>query len=103
MAKPTKEQQHSTSPLDAAYVRATGRQSAAQVYSWSTAGDWTALPRALIAIESAGGAIMLGRTRDGGQLTVSVYYNGEKKTHYFDNVEQALDYLEGVANIAGAL
>jgi hypothetical protein len=103
MAKPTKEQQHSTSPLDAAYVRATGRQSASQAYSWTTAGDWTALPRALIALEDAGGAVMLGRTRDGGQLTVAIYYRGEKNTHYFDNAEQALDYLEGVSNIAGAL
>jgi hypothetical protein len=103
MAKPTKEQQNSHSPLDAAYVRATGRQSGTQAYSWSTAGDWSAVPRALLAIEDVGGAIMLGRTRDGGQLTVAVYYRGEKTTHYFDNAEQALDYLEGVSNIAGAL
>jgi hypothetical protein len=46
---------------------------------------------------------MLGRTRDGGQLTVAIYLRGEKVVHYFDNSEQALDYLEGVANIGGAL
>jgi hypothetical protein len=103
MAKPTREQQNSTSPLDAAYVRATGRQSSKQAYSWTTAGDWSALARALIAIEDNGGAIMLGRTRDGGQLTVAIYLRGEKVVHYFDNSEQALDYLEGVANIGGAL
>ncbi len=103
MAKPTKQQESSTHPLDAAYCQATGRQSDKQAFSWTTAGDWEAVPRALIAIESAGGAIMLGRTRDGGQLTVAVYVNGYKKTHYFDNSEQALDFLDAVSEIAGAL
>jgi hypothetical protein len=54
-------------------------------------------------MESAGGAIMLGRTRDGGQLTVAVYVNGDKRTHYFDNAGQALDFLDAVSEIAGAL
>jgi len=103
MAKPTKQQQNSHNPLDAAYVRATGRQSEKAEYFWTTEGDWTAVPRALIALQQVGGAIMLGRTRDGGQLTVAVYQNGEKGTWYFDNAEQALDFLEGVSNISGAL
>jgi len=34
---------------------------------------------------------------------VAVYQNGEKGTWYFDNAEQALDFLEGVSNISGAL
>ena len=103
MAKPTRDQKHSDSPLDAAYVQATGRQSDHVTCSWETGGDWSAVPRVLIALASAGGAVMFGRTRDGGQLTVAIYHNGDKATHYFDNASQVLDYLESVANISGAL
>ncbi len=103
MAKPTREQKHSESPLDAAYVQATGRQSGQQSHSWETGGDWSAVPRLLIALESVSGAVMFGRTRDGGQLTVAIYHNGDKTTHYFDNTGQVLDYLASVANISGAL
>jgi hypothetical protein len=103
MAKPTKQQEQSTSPLDAAFVAATGKSVGATVTSWEQGGDWTAVARALDAVAQHGGAVMLGRTRDGGQLTVGIYLKGDKTTHYFDNTEQALTYLDAVGNIAGAL
>lgn len=103
MAKPTSAQKNSHSPLDAAYVRATGRTTDANKPSWSSAGDWSVMGRAMIELEPHGGAIMLGRTRDGGQLTVAIYLRSDKVTHYFDNQDQALDYLEGVCSMGGAL
>jgi hypothetical protein len=103
MAKPTAQQKLKGNPLDAAFMHATGKSGKGVEAHWNQSGDWEALGELLAALESVGGAVMLGRTRDGGQLTVALYHNGEKQAHYFDNQTEALVYVRAVVEVAGAL
>jgi hypothetical protein len=103
MAKPTAAQKNSTSPLDAAFLQATGKATRGHEARWESSGDWSAVGRAMQALFQVDGALQLGRTRNGTQLTVTVFHNGKKTPQYFDTCSEALEYISLVGELAGAL
>lgn len=61
--------------------------------------DWSALTALLIEIVDAGGALRIGRTRDGGAWAIGVYLDNDYATEYIQSKEV---FSEALGEIAAA-
>lgn len=72
---------------------------AAEQACWSKI-DTPTLFAALVAITNAGGALLLGKTRDGGSLCITICQGDERKKLYGSTREEIHEYLEYITDNA---
>lgn len=85
----------SNDPRASRYSRlGVGKQEVAKA-SWEEA-DPDALWRAIIAATEAGDAIMLGKTRDGGALVLTILSGNDRVKQYAHDAEEIAELLREV-------
>lgn len=81
---------------EAAKEQRSRRSARVGVASWELV-DWQALMALVMAFADEGGAIRIGRTRDGGAWAIGVYLDDDYATEYVRPNEDFADALNEIA------
>lgn len=99
MAAPTRQKDNpSKQPSKLAKYAKLSSKRSPNAMQWSECDpEWVL--KALHAVAEEGGALILGKTRDGGALAITLLFDGNKTTFYASDRKAAYDVLKDLADV----